>query len=135
MANSLISPFDNAAVERHRHMGLLNPDNTVNTALVQAVAQVHAGLFFDQVLDTCGDGVNVISVCENLIELSKIVDDRQALLLISIQYDTMGKALPDLLWWISGNKLLLPPFISCFLKRLDELCMEEAGRLEGGDAM
>jgi hypothetical protein len=55
------------------------------------------------------------------------------LLLISIQYDTIAKPLPEVIWWISGSEILLAPFVRGFVRKLDELCKEEPAA--GGDVM
>ena len=126
--NSLICPFDNADIERHRHMGLLTEDNKINFSVLQAVAIVHAGLFFDLLHDACGEPDGALSACRSLIELSKIISERQTLLMISIQYDTIAKPLPEVLWWISGNEMLLPPFIKGFMQHLNKLYEAETGQ-------
>ena len=45
--NRSVGPFDEAAVQRHRHMGLLDCNGDVNADAVNFLAHLCAGLFFD----------------------------------------------------------------------------------------
>ena len=40
------------------------------------------------------------------------------------QYDAMNHPVPEAIWWISGSKLLVPPFIEGFLSYLREYLKE-----------
>lgn len=48
--NRSVGPFDEAAVQRHRHMGLLDCNGDVNADAVNFLAHLCAGLFFDSPL-------------------------------------------------------------------------------------
>lgn len=39
-------------------------------------------------------------------------------------YDAMNHPVPEAIWWISGSKLLVPPFIEGFLSYLREYLKE-----------
>ena len=133
MAPQIISPFDPAARERLRRMGLLTKEDQVNAGVMDAISAVHAALLFSQIYDACGDWAGTLSVCRRITSQALLVSDRQVLLLISIQYDTIAKPLPEVIWWISGSEILLAPFVRGFVRKLDELCKEEPAA--GGDVM
>ena len=133
MAPQIISPFDPAARERLRRMGLLTKEDQVNAGVMDAISSVHAALLFSQIYDACGDWAGTLSVCRRITSQASLVSDRQVLLLISIQYDTIAKPLPEVIWWISGSEILLAPFVRGFVRKLDELCKEEPAA--GGDVM
>lgn len=132
MATQIISPFDPVARERLRRMGLLTKEDQVNAGVMEAISSVHAALLFSQIYDACGDWSGTLSVCRRITSQAPLVSDRQVLLLISIQYDTIAKPLPEVIWWISGSEVLLSPFVRGFVRKLDELCEDIR---EGGDAM
>ena len=133
MAPQIISPFDPAARERLWRMGLLTKEDQVNAGVMDAISAVHAALLFSQIYDACGDWAGTLSVCRRITSQASLVSDRQVLLLISIQYDTIAKPLPEVIWWISGSEILLAPFVRGFVRKLDELCKEEPAA--GGDVM
>lgn len=133
MAPQIISPFDPAARERLRRMGLLTKEDRVNTVALEAICAVHAALLFSQIYDACGDWAGTLSVCRRITSQASLVSDRQVLLLISIQYDTIATPLPEVIWWISGSEILLAPFVQGFVRKLDELCKEEPAA--GGGVM
>ena len=132
MATQIISPFDPVARERLRRMGLLTKEDQVNAGVMEAISSVHAALLFFQIYDFCGDWAGTLSVCRRITSQASLVSDRQVLLLISIQYDTIAKPLPEVIWWISGSEILLAPFVRGFVRKLDEFCEDIR---EGGDVM
>lgn len=50
--NRSVGPFDEAAAQRHRHMGLLDCNGDVNADAVNFLAHLCAGLFFDALCDS-----------------------------------------------------------------------------------
>lgn len=50
--NRSVGPFDEAAAQRHRHMGLLDCNGGVNADAVNFLAHLCAGLFFDALCDS-----------------------------------------------------------------------------------
>ena len=132
MAPQIISPFDPVARERLWRLGLLTSEDRVNTVALEAICAVHAALLFSQIYDACGDWARTLSVCRRITSQAPLVSDRQVLLLISIQYDTIAKPLPEVIWWISGSEILLAPFVRGFVRKLDEFCEDIR---EGGDVM
>jgi hypothetical protein len=118
------SPFDDSAVERHRHMGLIGADGTMDIAAVTILAHVHAGLFFDALCDSCAAYETVTTICGALIELAQTFPPKRVLLALCTEYDAMRRPLPDAIWWISGSVELVPPFMEQFLQWLDKLRIE-----------
>ena len=117
-------PFDDSAVERQRRMGLLTEQGGVDHRALSAFCSIHAGLFFDDLLDYCTDAKMARAICRQLLELSVQEDARRVLLALSMQYDAMNHTLPDPVWWIVGSSVLLPPFIEGFMHQLAELANE-----------
>ena len=50
--NRSVGPFDEAAAQRHRHMGLLDCNGDVNADAVNFLTHLCAGLFFDALCDS-----------------------------------------------------------------------------------
>ncbi len=119
-------PFDDSAAERHRRMGLLTADSRADNAAMKVFSQIYAGLFYDSLCDFSGSFETVRTVCSRLLELSG-EEPRRVLLALSMQYDTMRRALPEPVWWIAGSKVLLPVFASGFLEDLRVLLQESEG--------
>ena len=115
-----VSPFDAEAKERLRHMGLLDVQDKANKEVIRAAAQLHAGMFYDDLCDCDCGGMEggVFDIITRLSSLRDTGDSRQALLYICVSYDRMSRPLPDLIWWISGNQEILPSFINCFVDSL-----------------
>ena len=113
-----VSPFDAEAKERLRHMGLLDVQDKANKEVIRAAAQLHAGMFYDDLCDCGGMEGGVFDIITRLSSLRDTGDSRQALLYICVSYDRMSRPLPDLIWWISGNQEILPSFINCFVDSL-----------------
>lgn len=117
-------PFDDSAVERHRRMGLLTADGQADTAAMEVFSRIYAGLFYDSLCDFSGSFETVRTVCARLLELAEEAEPRRVLLVLSMQYDAMRRALPEPVWWIAGSKALLPSFAAEFLRHLRELLQE-----------
>lgn len=118
------SPFDDSAMERHRRMGLIAADETVNSAAVTALAHAHAGLFFDALCDSYAEYKTVSSICASLIELAKEFPPQRVLLALCAEYDAMHRSIPEAIWWISGSAELVPPFVEQLLQWLEILMKE-----------
>ena len=56
MPPHITTPFDDSAAMRLRRMGLLTPDGTPDERIIQPLAYVSAGLYYDQLCDSveCG---------------------------------------------------------------------------------
>lgn len=61
--NRSVGPFDEAAVQRHRHMGLLDCNGDVNADAVNFLAHLCAGLFFDALCDSYVEMQTVSRIC------------------------------------------------------------------------
>ena len=70
--NRSVGPFDEAAAQRHRHMGLLDCNGDVNADAVNFLAHLCAGLFFDALCDSY-DAVNESSSLQIKYEVDKIL--------------------------------------------------------------
>lgn len=116
------NPFDDGAEERLRRMDLFCSDGCVNKAALSALSRVYAGLLFDELCDFYQDYSMVKDDLEQLFSAAKTADDRQKFLLICLQYDGLGQALPNPIWWISGNTGLAGPFADNYVLHLKQLC-------------
>ena len=117
-------PFDDSARSRQIRMGLLDTAGKPNLESVTILAQVYAGLMFDDLCEILPSIEEVYAVCDRLEALRKEGDARKALLYICVQYDGMLRALPEPIWWIVGNAALVQAFVERFGKHMNE-CRKE----------
>lgn len=114
-------PFDESTAARLERMGILRPDGGVNTETMRAFVQIFAGLFFDDLCDFYSDQEEIAAVADAFSELSARKDCQNIYLLVSLQYDTIRKPLPDPIWWLAGCAPALALFCLGFVERLLEL--------------
>lgn len=96
-------PFDSSTGARLERMGILRPDGEVNVEVMRAFVQIFGGLFFDDLCDFYSDQGEVSAVTAAFSELAARKDCQNIYLLISLQYDTIRKPLPDPIWWCHGT--------------------------------
>ena len=114
-------PFDESTAARLERMGILHSTGEVNIETMRAFVQIFAGLFFDDLCDFYSDQEEVSAVAAAFSELSARKDCQNIYLLISLQYDTIRKPLPDPIWWLAGCATALSLFCLGFVERLLEL--------------
>ena len=112
------SPFDAAATERQRRMGLICDDGTVDVGAVSVMARVCAGMFYDDLCDCAGEDGAILPTYVRLARLRETAEPRQVFLSICVAYDEIHRPLPELLWWISGSDEIVPLFIERFMDSL-----------------
>ena len=115
------NPFDDGAEERLRRMGLLTETGSAEASALAGLAHAFAGLLFDDLCDTCQDYAAVQAELRQLFEAAARAEPRQQFLLICLQYDRISQALPDPIWWISGNPGLAGDFAALFIEYLKNL--------------
>ena len=111
-------PFDSSAGARLERMGILRPDGQVNVETMRTFVQIFAGLFFDDLCDFYSDQDDLSCVLDAFSELTARKDFQNIYLLISLQYDTIRKPLPDPIWWLAGCAPALSLFCLGFVERL-----------------
>lgn len=116
------NPFDDGAEERQKRMGLIYPNGEVNKPSLLALSRVFAGLHYDELFDFYQDYPMVKDDLNQLFAAADTADTRQRFLLICLQYDCLGQALPNPIWWISGNPDLAGDFADGFIRHLKQLC-------------
>lgn len=119
-------PFDESTTARLERMSILHPTGEVNIETMRAFVQIFAGLFFDDLCDFYSDQEAVSAVAAAFSELSTRKDCQNIYLLISLQYDTIRKPLPDPIWWLAGCAPALSLFCLGFVERLLELMEGQA---------
>lgn len=119
-------PFDESTAARLERMGILHSTGEVNIETMRAFVQIFAGLFFDDLCDFYSDQEEVSAVAAAFSELSARKDCQNIYLLISLQYDTIRKPLPDPIWWLAGCAPALSLFCLGFVERLLELMEGQA---------
>ena len=117
-ARKSTSPFDAAAAERQRRMGLIDNSVRANKGAVSTMARVCAGMFFDDLCDYAVEDGAEWSICSRLVHLHETAGPRQVFLSICVAYDEMHRPLPELLWWISGSSEIVPLFVDSFVNSL-----------------
>ena len=115
------SPFDGAAAERQRHMGLLTEDGDPNQNAIFAMAQIYAGQYFDDLCDLCRDLTLLQESLQQYIEDSESAEPKQRFLLLCLQYDAFYRPIPDPVWWLSGNSVLADLFSQGFVTCLRQM--------------
>jgi len=118
------SPFDNSATSRLMRMGLLGTNGAANVDAVSVVAKVYSGLFYDTLYDFYGDTQFVFTLCHSLMDQLRKESAGNVLLSICLQYDRMHRQLPELIWWLSGNPVLVELFVSGMIVMLNKLISE-----------
>ena len=118
------SPFDAAATERQRHMGLIGDDGTADAGAVSVMARACAGMFFDDLCEYAGEDDAMLSTYARLAHLREIAEPRQIFLSVCVAYDEMHRPLPELLWWISGSNEIVPLFIERFMDSLKTILQQ-----------
>ena len=88
--NRSVGPFDEAAVQRHRHMGLLDCNGDVNADAVNFLAHLCAGLFIDALCDSYVEMQTVSRICQAFCK-SENVEAQRVVLMICSEYETAIK--------------------------------------------
>lgn len=119
------NPFDGGAEERLKRMDLLKADGEANKTSLLTLSAVFAGLLFDELCDFYQDYSMVKDDLGQLFSAAETADARQKFLLICLQYDALGQALPNPIWWISGSPALAGAFADSYVLHLKKLCDSE----------
>lgn len=122
--SQIAMPFDDSATVRLRRMGLLTAEGTSNERIIEPLAYVSAGLYYDQLCDAVEGHESAAGVCRRIIDEEAEGHFRQALLALSMSYDAMHRGLPDPIWWLSGSKDILPIFMRAFAVHLSDILQE-----------
>lgn len=83
--NRSVGPFDEAAAQRHRHMGMLDCNGDVNADAVNFLAHLCAGLFFDALCDSYVEMQTVSRICQAFCK-SENVEAQRVVLMICSEY-------------------------------------------------
>nr|WP_325299473.1 hypothetical protein [uncultured Dysosmobacter sp.] len=121
-------PFDSSTSARLKRMGILQPNGEVNAETMKAFVHIFAGLFFDDLCDFYSDQEQLAAVTAAFSELAERKDCQNIYLLISLQYDTIRKPLPDPIWWLVGCAPALSLFCLGFVERLLLLLNDPANK-------
>jgi len=82
--NRSVGPFDEAAAQRHRHMGLLDCNGDVNADAVNFLAHLCAGLFFDALCDSYVEMQTVSRICQAFCKSENV--EAQRVVLVSMLF-------------------------------------------------
>lgn len=119
------SPFDSAAIDRLRRMGLATADDTVERDAMAVFCNIFAGQFYDDLCDYHQDDPAAVkAVLTPLVDGTDTGDPHGKFLMICLQYDSIYRTLPDPVWWLSGSPAFAEAFADGFLahlKRLNEI--------------
>ncbi len=117
-------PFDGSAPARLAHMGLLRKDGSPETGAMAVFIRIFAGSFFDEVCDFYDNPQQIKAVLSAFSELAERADSKRLFLLLSLQYDTLRKPMPEPVWWLAGGMELLRTFTLGFSACLLELAAQ-----------
>ena len=115
------SPFENSASDRLRRMGLTAADSSPDRDAMAVFSAIFAGQFFDDLCDYYQDYKDIQETIAQIFHTAEQADPRQKFLLICLQYDSIYRALPDPVWWISGSPDFAALFAEGFLAHLKQL--------------
>ena len=115
------NPFDEAARVRLEHMGLLDYKRNPRMQEMMLFARVFAGQFFDDLCEHYEKVEDLVAIYEVFKSLHGKEDYQYMYLLMSINYDYMGKPLPDPVWWLAGSSEAVMAFMIHFIKRYEQL--------------
>jgi len=122
-------PFDGSARERFAHMGLLDSSGSFRIKHMVIFTNIFTGLFYSDLCDFHEEVEDRLTVFEMFRTLCDRGDYHHMYLLMSIQYDYMGKPLPDPVWWLAGDSEAIEAFMVIFMKGFERL-MTKGGFLE-----
>lgn len=118
-------PFDGSADARLCRMGLLTETGEVNEAAMGVFTRIFAASLFDDLCDAHEDRRQISQVMSAFRELETHQDPKRIYLMISLQYDTLRKPLPDPVWWLAGHFPAMSRFslgfAACLLRLAEEL--------------
>lgn len=114
-------PFDGSSSARLSRMGLLTGTGDVDEAAMRVFIHIFAASFFDDLCDTYEALEAVTRITAAFCELEERKDPQRIFLLLSLQYDTLRKPLPDPVWWLAGYPPALAQFSLGFAAYLSQL--------------
>lgn len=114
-------PFDGSADARLRRMGLLTGDGEVDGTAMEVFAHVYAASLFDDLRDAFEDRQELSRALSAFRKLAEHQEPKSIFLLISLQYDSLRKPLPDPVWWLAGHVPALSRFSLGFAAYLLQL--------------
>ena len=116
------SPFDGAALDRLRRMGLAAADESVERDAMAVFCCIFAGQFYDDLCDYHQDNAQTVKAAITpLVDGGDADDPHRKFLMICLQYDSIYRALPDPVWWLSGSPAFAEAFADGFLAHLKRL--------------
>ena len=123
------SPFDGSAIDRLRRMGLAASDGCVERDAMAVFSCIFAGQFYDDLRDYYQDDPAAFrSALTALTDGADTGDPHGKFLMICLQYDSIYRALPDPVWWLSGSPAFAEAFADGFLAHLKRL--NESGEVD-----
>lgn len=116
------SPFDSAAIDRLRRMGLAAADGSVERDAMAVFCNIFAGQFYDDLCDYHQDDTAAVKAAITpLVDSADTGDPHGKFLMICLQYDSIYRTLPDPIWWLSGSPVFAETFADGFLAHLKRL--------------
>ncbi|MCD8374934.1 MAG: hypothetical protein LUC20_07575 [Oscillospiraceae bacterium] len=124
--NYCCMPFDTAADERRRRMGLIDGNGEPNVTAVAATARLYSGMLYDCFRDFYGDAAEANAACRSAVARGAFREPKRRFLDICAAYDSIHKELPDGVWWIAGDQKLSELFSGEFIRCIESLTRESA---------
>lgn len=111
---------DNDLIDRLVHMGLMTDAGTVSEEVMSVFAGIFSGVFIWDVRQyAVREKHSLRTIYEVFQELEQRQEYHNMYLMLSIQYDQMGKTLPDPIWWLMCSEIAVEGFMRHFMKRFD----------------
>ena len=126
-------PFDGTAHTRLKHMGIIDDAGQVRIQAMTIFTRIFTGLFYDDLRDV-HDIDDLLTIYDTFKAIYEKEDYHHMYLLMSIQYDYMGKPLPDPVWWLAGDSEAVMAFMVMFVNAFERL-MTNDGILKPGEGV
>jgi len=124
-------PFDGSARERLERMRIVDEKGQINITAMSVFADIFAGLFYDDLRESLDSSDDLLTIFKTFKALYAKKDYQHMFLLLSIQYDYMGKPLPDPIWLLAGDGTIIKALMTMFIERYEAYLIGD-GILQGG---
>ncbi len=119
------NPFDPSATARLRRANLIDEKGIANAKAISVLASSFAAFLYDDICDSCDSYTCITTIKETLLNAQASgLPKRKLFLNICLQYDTLHKPLPDVMWWMAGNDGVVAAFVDAYIAKFIICCAD-----------
>ncbi|WP_409969924.1 hypothetical protein RFF05_08520 [Bengtsoniella intestinalis] len=119
------NPFDPSATARLRRANLIDENSEANVKAISTLASSFAAFLYDDICDSCDSCDCITAIKETLLNAQASgLPKRKLFLHICLQYDTLHKPLPDVMWWMAGNDGVVAAFVDAYIAKFIICCAD-----------